>query len=79
MEKAGYSVEREYYINDAGNQIDNLAKSIEVRYFEAIDEEKDMPEDGYRGQDIIDLAKGLVDSHGRTFFEMDEAERLTKV
>ncbi|MDQ0352598.1 arginyl-tRNA synthetase [Alkalibacillus filiformis] len=78
MEKAGYSVEREYYINDAGNQIDNLAKSIEVRYFEAIGEEKDMPEDGYRGQDIIDLAKGLVDSHGRQFFEMDETERLQK-
>ncbi|GAA0462601.1 arginine--tRNA ligase [Alkalibacillus silvisoli] len=76
MEKAGYEVEREYYINDAGNQIDNLAKSIEVRYFEAIGEEKEMPEDGYRGQDIIDLASGLVDSHGHHFYEMEETERL---
>ncbi len=50
---------REYYINDAGNQINNLALSVEVRYFEALGLEKPMPEDGYRGEDIIAIGKSL--------------------
>ena len=44
---AGYDVTREYYINDAGNQIHNLALSVEARYFQALGLEKDLPEDGY--------------------------------
>ncbi|WP_188207645.1 arginine--tRNA ligase [Alkalibacillus aidingensis] len=76
MEKAGYQVEREYYINDAGNQIDNLAKSIEARYFEVLGEEKEMPEDGYQGRDIIELAKQLVEEHGDHFLQQEEEERL---
>jgi len=55
--KAGYNVVREYYINDAGNQINNLAKSVIVRYHELYDIPMDMPEDGYFGQDIKDIAK----------------------
>ena len=51
-----YDVAREYYINDAGNQINNLAISIEARYFQALGLDKEMPEDGYHGQDIIDIA-----------------------
>ncbi len=57
FEKAGFDVTREYYINDAGNQIANLAKSVEARYFQALGIEKDMPEDGYFGEDIIELGK----------------------
>ncbi len=57
MDYAGYDVEREYYINDAGSQIDNLALSVEARYFQALGEETELPEDGYHGQDIIDIAK----------------------
>lgn len=59
LEKAGYEVTREYYINDAGNQIHNLALSVEARYFQALGMEKEMPADGYYGQDIIDLGKNL--------------------
>ncbi len=59
LSKAGYDVSREYYINDAGNQINNLALSVEVRYFEALGLEKPMPEDGYRGEDIIAIGKNL--------------------
>ena len=55
--KAGYNVIREYYINDAGNQINNLALSTIVRYHELFDVKMTMPEDGYHGQDIIDIAK----------------------
>src|SRR5699024_12788319 len=50
LEAAGYNVTREYYINDAGNQITNLARSIEARYFEALgDDSFEMPEGGYHG------------------------------
>ena len=75
LDFAGYDVSREYYINDAGNQIHNLAVSIEVRYFEALGLEKEMPEDGYRGQDIIDIAADLVKEHGDKFVQMSDEER----
>ncbi len=75
LDFAGYDVSREYYINDAGNQIHNLAVSIEVRYFEALGLDKEMPEDGYRGQDIIDIAKDLVKEHGDQFVHMSDEER----
>ena len=76
LDFAGYDVAREYYINDAGNQIHNLAVSIEVRYFEALGLEKEMPEDGYRGQDIIDIAAELVKEHGDKFVHMSDEERF---
>lgn len=76
MAKAGYHVEREYYINDAGNQIDNLAKSIDARYFQLLGHEREMPEDGYHGQDIVELAKQLVEEHGDSLTNQEENERL---
>ncbi|PTI17324.1 arginine--tRNA ligase [Staphylococcus warneri] len=61
---AGYHVTREYYINDAGNQISNLARSIETRFFEALgDDSHEMPEDGYNGKDIVEIGKDLADKH----------------
>ena len=75
LDYAGYNVEREYYINDAGSQIDNLALSVEARYFQALGEEKELPEDGYHGQDIIDLAKKLVDEFGDKYKNLSEKER----
>lgn len=75
LEFAGYKVGREYYINDAGNQIDNLAISVEARYFQALGEEKEMPEDGYYGQDIIDIGKNLVAEFGDTFKSYSEKDR----
>ncbi|WP_078593472.1 arginine--tRNA ligase [Evansella clarkii] len=76
LEKAGYEVAREYYINDAGNQIDNLARSIDARYFQALGEDKPMPEDGYQGKDIIGFAEEIVDIYGDRFKEADEEGRL---
>ncbi|MBU9714892.1 arginine--tRNA ligase [Evansella tamaricis] len=76
LEKAGFEVAREYYINDAGNQIDNLSKSIESRYFQALGEDKPMPEDGYHGKDIIGFAKEIVDTYGDRFKNQTEEERL---
>jgi arginyl-tRNA synthetase len=75
LDFAGYDVEREYYINDAGSQIDNLALSVEARYFQALGEERELPEDGYHGQDIIDIAGKLVDDFGDKYKNMPEKER----
>lgn len=73
---AGYNVTREYYINDAGNQITNLARSIETRFFEALgDTSHEMPADGYNGKDIIEIGKDLADKHPEMKNYSDE-ERL---
>ncbi|MGL5295347.1 MAG: arginine--tRNA ligase [Culicoidibacterales bacterium] len=63
MSAAGFDVTREYYINDAGNQINNLALSLQARYFQALGETVDMPEDGYHGQDIINIAEIVKENH----------------
>ncbi|KXH83938.1 arginine--tRNA ligase [Sporosarcina sp. HYO08] len=75
LDFAGYDVEREYYINDAGNQIHNLALSVEARYFQALGQEKEMPEDGYYGQDVIDIGTRLAAEFGDKFVQMSEDER----
>ena len=64
LEYAGYDVTREYYINDAGSQITNLALSIQARYQELFGIESQIPEDGYAGQDIIDIAKEIKEEIG---------------
>ncbi len=76
LAKAGYDVSREYYINDAGNQINNLALSVEARYFQALGMDKPMPEDGYQGEDIIGIGKQLAEEVGDKLVNMDEKERF---
>ncbi|MFZ4453023.1 arginine--tRNA ligase [Salibacterium aidingense] len=76
LSKAGFEVTREYYINDAGNQINNLAYSVEARYLEALGKETTMPEDGYRGADIKQFGEELADEHGERFVEINREERL---
>ena len=78
LAKAGYDVSREYYINDAGNQINNLAYSVEARYFQALGMDKQMPENGYHGEDIIGIGKTLADEFGEKFVDMDEQERFNQ-
>jgi len=78
LEAAGYNVEREYYINDAGSQIDNLALSVEARYMQALGKEKDMPEDGYHGKDIIELGEKLAEEDGDKWIDLSSEERLAK-
>lgn len=76
LAKAGYDVSREYYINDAGNQINNLALSVEARYFQALGLEKDMPEDGYHGADIIGIGKTLAEEFGDKYVNVTDEERF---
>ncbi|WP_170008398.1 arginine--tRNA ligase [Bacillus fonticola] len=75
LAKAGYKVTREYYINDAGNQIHHLAVSVEARYFQALGHDKEMPEDGYQGQDIVNIGKSLAEEFGDKYVQADEKER----
>lgn len=76
LDFAGYNVSREYYINDAGNQITKLAKSLEARYREALGLEFDMPEDGYHGKDIIEIAKQLSQEYGKEVLDKPDEERF---
>ena len=64
LDFAGYDVTREYYINDAGNQIDHLAESILARYKQELGLKAEVPEDGYHGEDVIDVAKQIIDEIG---------------
>lgn len=75
LAKAGYNVTREYYINDAGNQIHNLALSVEARYFQALGQDKPMPEDGYHGADIIEIGKQLASEFGDQYAAKSDEER----
>lgn len=76
LDFAGYSVTREYYINDAGNQVDNLARSIEVRYLQLLGQQADMPEDGYYGEDIKKFAQELLEREGDKLAALSREERL---
>jgi len=76
LDFAGYDVTREYYINDAGAQVTNLAKSIEARYRQQLGLEAELPEDGYYGEDIIGFAKEVAGKEGDRLLALPEEERL---
>lgn len=76
MTAAGYDVTREYYINDAGNQITNLALSLQARYLQLFGQEAPIPEDGYHGKDIQDIAAVLKEEVGDRYVGVDQDEAL---
>lgn len=77
LEKAGYDVTREFYINDAGNQIEKFGKSLEARYLQLYKGEDavEFPEDGYHGDDIKDRAKEFAAINGDKYVEASSEER----
>ncbi|MFC4386486.1 arginine--tRNA ligase [Gracilibacillus marinus] len=75
LQKAGYDVSREYYINDAGNQINNLALSVEARYNQALGKDFPMPKDGYHGADIIKIGEDLKAQYGESLLEKAPTEQ----
>lgn len=77
LDFAGYDVTREYYINDAGNQVNNLARSIEARYRQALGQDAEMPEDGYHGEDIVGFGKLLAGEKGDSLLSLSDEERFT--
>ena len=75
LEYAGYCVEREFYVNDAGNQVGKFGLSLDIRYKQIFGSTEEMPEDSYHGQDIIDHAKNFAAIHGDKYMHVSEEER----
>ena len=75
LEYAGYYVEREFYINDAGNQVNKFGLSLDIRYKQIFGSTEEMPEDSYHGQDIIDHAQAFADKYGDKYMSVSEEER----
>ena len=75
LEYAGYDVEREFYVNDAGNQVNKFGLSLDIRYKQLFGSTEEMPEDSYHGQDIIDHAKAFADKYGDKYMNVSEEER----
>ncbi len=71
LEWNGFNVTREYYYNDAGRQMRILGQSVEARYFELLDKEFKFPDDGYEGDYIIEIAKSIIESHGKELIKDD--------
>lgn len=75
LDFAGYRVTREYYINDAGNQIENFGLSLEARYFQLLGRPAEVPEQGYHGEDIVDTVRRFIDRYGDRYLAADAEER----
>lgn len=74
LSEAGFDVTREYYVNDAGNQIDMLAESMYSRYCELFGVEYPLPENGYHAQDIVEVAKKIKELDGDKWLNKDRSE-----
>jgi len=76
---SGYAVEKEFYINDMGNQIDNFGRSLYARYRQCLDKEAAMPPDGYHGNYMIDLAKEIVQEQGDRFLSLPDSKAASQL
>ncbi|RXZ80000.1 arginine--tRNA ligase [Paenibacillaceae bacterium] len=76
LQLAGYEVTREYYINDAGKQVENLSLSLDARYKQALGQQASLPEDGYQGEDIVKFAQLLIEQEGDRLLSLPDEERL---
>jgi arginyl-tRNA synthetase len=79
LEAAGEAVEREYYFNDAGRQMELFGASVTARYLEVIGRDAHMPEDGYRGAYLVDVARDINREHGDTLADIPEPERTSRL
>ncbi len=75
LDAAGFQASREFYVNDAGNQIEKFATSLEIRYLQLYQEGIELPEDAYHGQDIIDHAKNFAAAYGDKYVNTSSEER----
>jgi len=79
LEAAGYAVTKEYYVNDAGSQMEAFYRSVYARYKQALGYPAEMPAHGYVGDYIIDLAKEIIATEGNRFLDMDEATAIKEI
>lgn len=75
LDAAGYDVQREFYVNDAGNQIEKFATSLEVRYLQECGKDVELPEDAYHGEDITVHARNFFSEVGDKYAECESKER----
>jgi arginyl-tRNA synthetase len=79
LDFAGFEVTREYYINDAGNQIEHFGRSLEARYLQLLGRPAEVPEEGYHGEDIIDTMKGFIREFGDRYLNAAPEERRSEM
>ncbi len=79
LDAAGYRVQREYYVNDAGTQMRLFGESLFARYAQALGEDVPFPEDGYRGTYMVEWGREIADAHGRRFLEMPGDEAVKEI
>ncbi len=77
LKMAGYEVSTEYYINDVGNQMNNLGRSTWIRYKELLGKHANFPEDGYKGDYIKGIAQAIIDQDGSSHLDKDDEDALT--
>lgn len=75
LDFAGYDVAREFYINDAGNQIENFGLSLEARYLQLVGRDAQVPEEGYHGEDIIETVRGFIALNGGRLLDVPQEKR----
>ncbi len=79
LEAAGWRAEREYYFNDTGGQMDRFGASVEARYLELLGREAEVPEDGYHGEYIADIARDILKEHGDALADLPPEERMARL
>jgi arginyl-tRNA synthetase len=79
LEAAGWSVEREYYFNDTGGQMDRFGASVDARYLQLLGREPEVPEDGYHGEYVTDLAREILDAEGPGLADLPSEERVGRL
>lgn len=79
LEAAGYEVEREYYINDAGRQMDRFNQSLYARYVQEFGRDAALPDDGYQGEYLVDLARELKGEYGRKYLDMERGPAVSEI
>ena len=79
LKAAGYSVQREYYVNDAGNQMDAFFRSLHCRYLQALGEECELPADGYKGSYPVEMGKAIAAEKGDAFLKMPAEKAVPEI
>lgn len=79
LKAAGFEVQQEYYVNDAGNQVLSFKRSLRVRYLQQLGVDIEMPSEGYFGHYMVDLAREIIEEEGSRFQDMPEAEALEQL
>jgi arginyl-tRNA synthetase len=79
LSMAGYKVEKEYYINDAGSQLDSFSRSLLARYKQCLGIDVELPQDGYVGHYMIDMAKEIAKDEGDRFLKLSEASAIQEI